>query len=115
MSCLARAEVRSVIDSILENVNGLGLGDTACGALVFPVTPHRLLSVVALGQIGVVGGACELNIIQAVVAATAVGTVMVVKLKTVAFGAATTTSIHKSTLLIIPLGDGSLDRGRDMA
>jgi hypothetical protein len=79
------------------------------------VTLNHLLSILALGQIPVMGSACELNIIQAVVAATAVGTVIVVKLDTVAFRAAATALVLKCTLALVAVPDSSLDRGRDVA
>ncbi len=82
---------------------------------VFSVALNHLLSILALGQIPVMGGACELNIRQAVVAATAVGTVIVVILETVAFGTATTAFIHVSALPLIALVDSAFDRGRDVA
>jgi hypothetical protein len=114
---LVGVEVRSVIDSILKSksVNGRGLGDTGCRALVFPVTLNHLFSVVTLGQISIMNFAHQLNIRHTVVAATAVRKVMMVKLETVAFGAATTAVSQKSTLPLIPFVDGSLDRGRDIA
>jgi hypothetical protein len=79
------------------------------------VTLNHLLSILALGQIPVVGSACELNIIHAVVAATAVGAMIVVKLETVAFGTATTALVLICALSLVAVPDSSLDRGRDVA
>jgi hypothetical protein len=86
-----------------------GLGYTApCAA----VPLHHLQSVIPLGQIGVMGTTHEMDIIRAVVAATAIGIAMM-ELEAVALIAAATVVIHIGATSSIAFANGAFNRRRN--
>ena len=89
----------------IDGVGDLRLGYTVSGT---PVPLNRLFAVVDLGQITVVAATHEMDILQAVVAATSIG-LTVVELEPVAVSATPAVLINEGTLSPISFANGPPD------
>jgi hypothetical protein len=99
------------VDRFAVSINTSRLGYAAVGV---SETLHELLSVVVLGEVGVMGTAEKADVVDAMVATSPEGP-NVVKLEVLGLSTATTVGTDERTSALISFADRSPDGSRDVA